>query len=97
MTAQASEVFQHLIWAAVAVLFIARASTVAKRWLDLIDPAHRASIGMPVQIPDDLLALAMGESEKWAQDSTIETIRQRFDKLGDWNKVRSALGVALKD
>jgi hypothetical protein len=36
----------------------------------------------------------MLESEKWAQDSVLKVARERYDELKDWNKVRTALGVA---
>lgn len=82
-----------VIWALVAVLFMGRLSGIAHRWLSIADPTEREEATKPVLVPDDLMGLAMGESEKWAQDSVLETIRERYDKLKDWNKVRAAVGV----
>lgn len=86
-----------LLWAAVAVLFIARLNTFAHRWLSVSDPVAQSKASLPAQVPPDLESFALQESEKWAQDSVMETIRERFDKLGDWNKVRQALGVGTVD
>lgn len=81
-----------LTWAAVAAFFVSRIDRIAHRWLDLTNTARQPS--STVEIPDDLQGLAMAETEKWAQDQTLEAIRERYDRLKDWNRVRAALGVA---
>lgn len=83
-----------LAWALIGALFIARLNRFAHRWLDLRSQQRETVID--AKIPDDLMGLALGESEKWAQDAVLETIRERFDKLKDWNKVRQSVGVAEK-
>ena len=44
-------------------------------------------------IPEDLMALAAAESAAWAQEDLIRVIRERYDDLKDWNRVRAAMGV----
>jgi hypothetical protein len=39
------------------------------------------------------MALAMTHSETWAQEDTLKAIRERYEQLQDWNRVRSAFGV----
>jgi hypothetical protein len=50
-----------------------------------------------VEIPNDLVAVAMQERESWAQEETLRAIRERFEDLRDWNKVRAAVGVGRID
>lgn len=80
-----------LAWALLGGLFLWRVDHFAHRWLSAkrLDPGQEGN----VVIPDDLVGLAMNESEKWAQDSVLDTIRERYDKLRDWNKVRRAVGA----
>jgi hypothetical protein len=47
----------------------------------------------PVEVPEDLLALANQERESWAQEEVLRVIRERYEDLQDWNKVRAAFGV----
>lgn len=44
-------------------------------------------------IPNDLEAVILAESEKWAQEELRQDIRDRYVAFGDWNKVRAAVGV----
>lgn len=78
-----------LAWASLGAFFIVRTDAFARLWLDRSRPFDAKSI----EIPDDLLAVAHGEAEKWAQEQTIDAIRERFDTLKDWNKVRRAFGI----
>lgn len=82
-----------LAWAAVAAFCILRGDAFAHRWLDLrvSDPVVKEE-----QIPDDLTAFAMLETEKWAQDAVLKVIRERYTELKNWNGVRAAVGVAQK-
>lgn len=80
-----------LVWALLGGLFLWRLDRFAHRWLAVA----RSDDGTDgtVVVPDDLVGLAMNESEKWAQDSVLEAIKERYSKLLDWNKVRRAMGV----
>jgi len=90
----------HLVWALVAVLLVERANRLLNRWLTLhypITPVEEHEIVVPV----DLTALAMRESEEWAQEEVLKAARERYMKITDaampesqkWNLVRRALGV----
>ena len=85
----------HLIWAAVAVYAIQQAVAVAAVRASDEKPSHLPPA--PVEVPDDLVALASQERELWAQEETLRAMRERYDALGDWNKVRSAFGVGRRD
>jgi hypothetical protein len=50
-----------------------------------------------VDIPNDLLAIATAENEVWAQEEVVRVIRERYENLRDWNKVRAAMGVGRID
>lgn len=84
----------HLLWAAVAVYAVWRLSQVAEKW----SPPQHTGAGKgtgweAIPVPDDLMALAMTHSETWAQEDTLKAIRERYEQLQDWNRVRSAFGV----
>ena len=86
----------HLLWAAVAVYTVHRLATVAERLVPVRpDPVLLPT--PPVEIPDDLVAVAMQEREAWAQEETLRAIRERYDELKDWNRVRSAVGIGRID
>lgn len=87
--------FVHVLWASVAVyalhtvlqavaLFAPKAEE--KDWPDDL-----------VEIPDDLLAVAAQEREAWAQEEVMRAMRERYEELKDWNKVRGAFGVGRID
>lgn len=50
-----------------------------------------------VEVPDDLVAYAMQEREAWAQEEVLRAVRERYEELHDWNKVRSAVGIGRID
>ncbi|MFZ9960144.1 MAG: hypothetical protein ACO3GP_07115 [Candidatus Limnocylindrus sp.] len=81
----------HLLWAAVAVFAIHRFAAVA----DAFAPKAVESTlpPPPVEIPEDLVAVANQERESWAQEEMLRVIRERYEDLKDWNRVRSAFGV----
>jgi hypothetical protein len=86
----------HLLWAAVTVYTVHRLATVAERFV----PARPEAVSLPtppVEIPDDLVAIAMQEREAWAQEETLRAIRERYEDLRDWNRVRAAVGVGRID
>lgn len=86
------------LWPFVALIVLWRADGLAHRWLALRFPVRPDVAPMgPVVIPPDLEGLAMMESELHAQESVREAIREAYEKYRDWNKVRTALGVATSD
>jgi len=85
----------HSLWAGVAVYAIRQAAAVALRFAPataeaLLPPA-------PVEVPNDLQAVAMQEQAAWAQEEVLRAIRERYEELKDWNKVRSAFGIGQLD
>ena len=83
-----------LAWTALAVLLVSRLDRFGHRWLTQADVSTQSTV---VEVPNDLLGLAMGETEKWAQDATLDVIRQRYETYKDWNKVRAAMGIGAID
>ena len=55
--------------------------------------------GIPpaVEVPDDLIAVAMQENEVWAQEEMTRVIREKYEQYRDWNKVRAAMGFGRRD
>jgi len=87
----------HLLWAAVAVYALHRLSAVLERFAPVRPEAMVPPVDPLVEIPEDLVAVAMQERESWAQEETLRAIRERFEDLRDWNKVRAAVGVGRID
>ena len=85
----------HLIWAAVAVYAIRQAVAVAA--VRETDSKPSPLPPVPVEVPEDLIALASQERELWAQEETLRAMRERYDALGDWNRVRAAFGIGRRD
>lgn len=85
----------HLLWAAVAVYAIHRACVVAERFAPAL--TEPATPFLPIDVPEDLVAVANQERESWAQEEVLRVIRERFEDLKDWNKVRAAFGVGRID
>lgn len=50
-----------------------------------------------IDVPDDLVALAMQENASWAQEEVLRVIRERYEELSDWNRVRAAMGIGRID
>lgn len=88
------DLLPHLIWAGVAFYAIARIADAVEQFAP---DRTGAVLDLPVEVPEDLVALAMTEQEAWAQEETIRAIRERFESLRDWNAVRSAFGVGRRD
>jgi hypothetical protein len=82
-------ILPHLIWAGVALFIVHELRTFANEWMAL--KAHDPLV--PVEVPEDLVALANQERETWAQEETLRSMRERYEALGDWNLVRSAFGI----
>lgn len=87
----------HVLWAAVTVYALHRLSAVVERFAPVRPAAVTPPVEPSVEIPDDLVALAMQERESWAQEETLRAIRERYEDLKDWNKVRSAVGIGRID
>lgn len=85
----------HVIWAAVAVYAIRQTVAVVSAHREALKQASAPLV--PVEVPEDLVALASEERELWAQEETLRAMRERYDALGDWNKVRSAFGIGRRD
>jgi hypothetical protein len=85
----------HLLWAAVAVYAIHRLSVVVAQFA----PAPPVSTlpPAPAEVPEDLVGVANQEREPWAQEEVLRAIRERFEDLKDWNKVRTAFGIGRMD
>jgi hypothetical protein len=86
----------HLLWAAVTVYTVHRLATVAERFVP-VRPDTAPLLPPPIEIPEDLVAVANQERESWAQEEVLRVIRERFDDLKDWNRVRAAMGVGRID
>ena len=84
-----------VIWAAVTVYAIRQAVAVAVQWA----PQRKALVedAYDTTVPEDLLALAMQYPEAWAQEDMVKAIREKYDALRDWNRVRAAFGVGRVD
>lgn len=83
--------FAEFLWPLVAAYAVWRLAPALERFA----PDRSAPTGTgEIPIPDDLLGLAMQYDDRWAQEDTIKVIRERFAALGDWEKVRVAMGVA---
>lgn len=89
-----------VVWAGVAVFALVRTEAVIRHWLALVyPPAVLAE--QDVEVPQDIVALAMRESEEWAQEQVLQTAKERYVKVQDasmpdaqkWNLVRRALGI----
>lgn len=87
----------HLLWAAVVVYALHRLSAVLERFAPVRPEEVAPAAESLVEIPEDLVAVAMQERESWAQEETLRAIRERFEDLRDWNKVRAAVGVGRID
>ncbi len=87
--------FIHVLWASVAVYALHTVlQTVSLFAPRPIDPEWADDL---VDIPDDLLAVAAQEREAWAQEEVMRAMRERYEELKDWNKVRGAFGVGRID
>lgn len=83
-----------LVWAGVVVYGIWRFAPVLERFAPVQARASGKTADEEVAVPPDLVAVAMMESEPWAQDDMMRVIRERYRTFGDWNRVRAAVGVA---
>ena len=84
-----------LLWPAVVAYGLWRFAPVVERFA----PGAGAVVAeqeVP-EVPDDLVAFAMQEREAWAQQEVLRAVRERYDELRDWNKVRIGVGIGRID
>jgi hypothetical protein len=86
----------HVLWAIVAAYAGWRLAAVVELFAP-VRASEAADAIEDVDIPEDLVALAMTQSEGWAQEDTIKAIRERYEQLRDWNRVRAAFGIGRID
>jgi len=84
----------ELLWIVAFVFATHRVSSVAKQFA----PIPPGTIDkQDYEVPDDLVAITLQENEVWAQEEVMRVVRERYEELGDWNKVRVAVGVGRID
>jgi hypothetical protein len=86
----------EILWPVAFVIGVYRFS----KTLELFSPdkvAKLKAIEPPATVPEDLVALALQENEPWAQEEVMRAVRERYEDLGDWNAVRSAMGIGRID
>lgn len=79
-----------ITWPAVLFYGLWRFAPVVERWAPP-KPAEE------VVIPDDLVAFANSYEGDWAKDDTLRAIMEKHGEYNDWNLVRKAFGLAIKD
>lgn len=82
-----------ILWPLAAVAIAYRCAAAAERFA----PATPLASAAAPDVPQDLVALAMTESESWAQEETLKAMRERYELAKDWNMVRAAFGVGRID
>jgi hypothetical protein len=87
------------MWAGVVAF---AAHRFASAWERVVALQHRPPVAAAidsavVEIPDDLLGVALQETEAWAQEEVIRAIREKYELFGDWNRVRSSFGVGRRE
>lgn len=78
-----------LLWPVAVVLSVYRLAAAWERFV----PTPPTASADPVEIPEDLIALAMAHRESWAQEDLLRVIREQYDELKDWNRVRAAMNI----
>ncbi len=90
----------QLVWAGVVVFALVRGERVLRDWWRHRYPPVLIT-EQDVVVPEDIVALAMRESEEWAREQVMQTAKERYVKMQDanvadhqkWNLVRRALGI----
>lgn len=85
------------IWSLAVFFIVLRVDALARvalaAWERVTTPAAPERFAPPA-IPNDLEALVMSQSERWAQEDVAKTIHEKYEEYGgDWDKVRSAFGL----
>lgn len=86
---------EALCWPAVTAYGLWRYAPVLTRFAP--GAGSVVPVAVDMQVPDDLVAFAMQEREAWAQEEVLRAVRERYDTLRDWNKVRAAVGIGRID
>jgi hypothetical protein len=89
-----ADLLRAILWPTVCAYAVWSAIPTIRYAIDRFAPAKAGVTANDVAIPADLIGLALMESETWAQEDVMRVIRERYDKLRDWNAVRHAMGVA---
>lgn len=85
------------LWAG-ALMFAAHRLAVAwERVAALQMPTPPPPAPQVVEIPEDLVAVAMQETEAWAQEEVVRAIREKYELFADWNRVRASFGIGRVD
>lgn len=84
-----------ILWPLAFILAVFRFSQAIEAFAPKSD--QRSEGLAPEDVPDDLIAVAMQENEAWAQEEVLRVIRERYESLKDWNKVRVAMGIGRID
>lgn len=87
-------VLGQLAW---AIAFVVAVYRVARAWETTSAPPPRPVPSVVPDVPEDLMALAMQENEPWAQEEVVRVVRERYETLRDWNRVRAAMGIGRID
>ena len=80
-----------ITWPVAVVIAVYRLATARERFAPPLPQEIAAPEG--VVVPEDLVALALTESEPWAQEEMLKAMKEKYELHGDWNRVRSAFGV----
>ena len=85
----------EVLWP-VAVAFAAhRLANAIEAFVPKREEGPKSAFPPVSEVPDDLLAVAAQENEVWAQEQVIRVIRERYEELQDWNRVRRAMGIGV--
>jgi len=88
-------VIGEILWP-IAVAFAAhRLAMAVERFAPKREESPKSTFPTVSEVPDDLLAVAAQENEVWAQEEVIRVIRERYEELQDWNRVRRAMGIGV--
>lgn len=86
-----------ILWPIAFVVACYRIAKALEAFAPKADSSDEGEDPYSVDIPNDLLAIATAENEVWAQEEVVRVIRERYENLRDWNKVRAAMGVGRID
>lgn len=85
-----------LLWPAVVAYGLWRFAPIVERFVPR-SLGEAIADNAVVEVPDDLVAFAMQEREAWAQQEVLRAVRERYEELRDWNKVRIGVGIGRID
>lgn len=85
-----------LLWPLAILASVYRVASVAKFALTPVDLGDEVA-KWSIEVPDDIVAHAMVESEEWAREDILRLAREKYFDHGNWNTVRRAFGLAARD